>query len=110
MGNGAVRIDLVKLIKYLLKRIWLVILFAGLGFAAMYFKTNYKAVDTYTASGTMYVYNVNPNMVNYQYATSNDLNSAVQLIDTYMVVVKSNKVMDVVADVHHYAPYHVRIK
>ena len=98
MGNGAVRIDLVKLIKYLLKRIWLVILFAGAGFAAMYYYTNRQAVDTYTASGTMYVYNANPNLVNYQYTSSNDLNSAVQLIDTYLVVVKSNKVMSVVAE------------
>ena len=98
MGNGAVRIDLVKLIKYLLKRIWLVILFAAAGFAAMYYYTNRNAVDTYTASGTMYVYNSNPNMVNYQYTSTTDLNSAVQLIDTYMVVVKSNKVMDVVAE------------
>ena len=98
MGNGAVRIDLIKLIKYILKRIWLVILFAGIGFAAMYYYTNHDAVDTYTASGTMYVYNVNPNLINYQYASSNDLSSAVQLIDTYLVVVKSNKVMSVVAE------------
>ena len=98
MGNGAIRIDLVKLVKYMLKRFWLVILLAGLGFAGMYFRTNYNAVDTYTASGTMYVYNLNPNLINYQYASSNDLSSAVQLIDTYMVVVKSNKVMNVVAE------------
>ena len=98
MGNGAVRIDLVKLIKYMLKRIWLVILFAGAGFAAMYYYTNRNAVDTYTASGTMYVYNANPNLVNYQYTSSNDLNSAIQLIDTYLVVVRSNKVMSVVAE------------
>ena len=89
---------MVKLVKYMLKWLWLVILVAGVGFAAMYYYTNRKAVDTYTANGTMYVYNANPDLVNYQYASTNDLNSAVQLIDTYMVVVKSNKVMDVVAE------------
>ena len=98
MGNGAVRIDLIKLFRYMLKRIWLVILFTAAGFAGMYYYTNRQAVDTYTASGTMYVYNSNPNLVNYQYASSNDLNAAVQLIDTYLVVVKSNKVMSVVAE------------
>ena len=98
MENGATRIDLIKLIKYVLKRIWLVILFAGAGFAAMYYYTNSRAVDTYTAAGTMYVYNSNPNLINYQYASATDLSSAVQLIDTYTVVVKSNKVMDVVAE------------
>ena len=46
----------------------------------------------------MYVYNGNPNLINYQYTNSTDLNSAVQLLDTYMVVVKSNKVMEAVAD------------
>ena len=64
----------------------------------MFFRTSRGKVDTYTASGMMYVYNSNPNLVNYQYASSNDLTTAVELIDTYLVVVKSNKVMDVVAN------------
>ena len=46
----------------------------------------------------MYVMNANPNLVNYQYTNSSDLNSAVQLLETYMVVVKSAKVMNVVAE------------
>ena len=46
----------------------------------------------------MYVYNGNPNLVNYGYTSTSDLNSAVKLLDTYMVVVKSNKVLDVVAE------------
>ena len=54
--------------------------------------------DTYTAYATMYVLNGNPNLVNYQYANMADLNTAVQLLDTYMVVVRSSKVMTVVAE------------
>ena len=97
-GSNAIRIDIVKLFKHLLKRCWLIALCAVIGYAGGYWYANQKSVETYTASGTMYVYNSNPNMVNYQYASSSDLNTAVQLMDTYIVVVKSNKVMDVVTE------------
>ncbi len=98
MDSNAISIDIVKLLKYFLKHLWVVILLAALGAGAMYYRATYGRVGTYTAYGTMYVYNVNPNLVNYQYTSTTDLSSAVQLIDTYLVVVRSNKVMDVVAD------------
>ncbi len=98
MGDKTQRIDLKKLFLYILKRIWLVVVCAVIGFAGMYYYTQYYLRDTYTAFATMYVLNGNPNLVNYQYTNANDLNSAVQLLDTYMVVVRSNKVMDVVAE------------
>ncbi len=97
MENGSIKIDLVKLLKFLLKYIWLPVLLAGIGFGLMYWRTN-RLPNSYTAYGTMYVYNGNPNLYNYQYANSSDLTSAVQLIDTYQVVVKSRKVMDVVTE------------
>ena len=92
------RIDLVRLMIYILKHIWVVILCMAIGAGFMYWRGNRNYVDTYTASGTMYVNNSNPNMINYQYASSSDITSAVMLIDTYAVVVKSNKVMDRVAE------------
>ena len=98
MNTNAIRIDIVKLIKYMLKHCWLPILLAAIGFGVMYYNTEYRQSDTYTASGTMYVFNNNPNLINYQYASYADLESAVRLIDTYLVVVRSNKVMDVVAE------------
>ena len=98
MRQGRTQINLVKLAIYVLKRCWLIILCAAIGFGAMYYRANSRRVDTYTAFGTMYVYNGNPNMVNYQYTNTTDLASAVKLLDTYMVVVKSNKVMDAVVE------------
>ena len=98
MGSNSQRIDIKRLAAFLLKRVWIIILCAGIGFAGMYCYTEYYRQDTYTAYATMYVINGNPNLVNYQYANANDLMSAVQLLDTYMVVVRSNKVMDVVAE------------
>ncbi len=91
-------IDYIKLMFFMLKRCWVIILCAAIGFGYMYWQTSNNMKDTYTASGTMYVYNANPNMVNYGYASYSDISSAVRLIDTYMVVVKSNKVMDVVVE------------
>ncbi len=98
MTNKSVKIDLVKLALYIMKRFWLVVLCGVIGFTAFYWRANAQKVDTYTANGTMYVYNGNPNVVNYQYTNTADLNSAVQLLDTYIVVVKSNKVLEAVAD------------
>ena len=74
------------------------ILCGVIGFAAMYFYTSMTVSDSYTAFGTMYVGNGNPAATNYQYASGSDLDSAVKLIDTYMVVVKSNKVLDVITE------------
>ena len=93
-----IRIDLVRLMMYILKRVWLVILCMAIGVGFMYWRGNRNYVDTYTASGTMYVNNSNPNLINYQYASSSDITSAVMLIDTYAVVVRSNRVMDKVAE------------
>lgn len=98
MGDKSQRIDLKKLFFFVLKRVWILIICAGIGFAGMYCYTRYYQKDTYTAYATMYVLNANPNLVNYQYANISDLNTAVQLLDTYMVVVRSSKVMDVVAE------------
>lgn len=98
MNDSASKINLKKLFFYILKHIWILIICAIIGFGGMYYYTQYYKTDTYTAYATMYVINGNPNLVNYQYTNANDLNSAVQLLDTYMVVVRSSKVMDVVAE------------
>lgn len=98
MESGTRRINIKKLVFYILKRCWLIILCAAIGFAGMYWYTAYYQQDKYTAYATVYVLNGNPNVVNYQYTNVNDLNSAVALLDTYKVVIKSDKVMSVVTE------------
>ena len=98
MESRAQQIDLKKMIIYVLKRCWLIILCAAIGFAGMYWYGAYCQKDTYTAYATVYVLNGNPNVVNYQYTNINDLSSAVALLDTYKVVIKSTKVMSVVTE------------
>ena len=98
MDSRGIRIDLVKLFFYLLKRIWIIAICCIIGFFSMYIYSAKSIPDTYTAAGTMFVYNGNPATTNYQYTSSNDLDSAVKLIDTYMVVIKSNKVLDAITE------------
>lgn len=92
MNKQKTSINLVKLALYILKKIWLVIICAAIGFYMMYSRAS-KAVDTYTASGTMFVTNSNPNLINYGYASTSDISSAVKLVDIYSEVVKSETVM-----------------
>lgn len=92
MNKQHTTIDLAKLAIFILKRIWLPILCAAIGFGAMYYRAS-KAPDTYTASGTMFVTNSNPNLVNYGYTSMSDISSAVQLVNIYSEVVKSEAVM-----------------
>lgn len=98
MKKKTMDINYIKLAIFLLKWCWVIILCAAVGFGFMYWRASRNAVDTYTASGTMYVYNANPNLVNYGYTSSSDISSAVRLVETYRTVVASNKVMDVVVE------------
>ena len=92
MNKQKVSIDLVKLAIFVLKHIWLPILCAAIGFGYMYWRAA-KTPDTYTASGTMFVTNSNPNLVNYGYTSSSDISSAVALVNIYSEVVRSEAVM-----------------
>ena len=92
MNKQSGSIDLAQLAVYILKRIWLVIICAAIGFCFMYWRSS-KCIDTYTASGTMFVTNNNPNLINYGYTSTSDISSAVQLVNIYSEVVKSETVM-----------------
>ncbi len=92
MNKQSGSIDLARLAVYILKRIWLVIICAAIGFGFMYWKAS-KTIDTYTASGTMFVTNSSPNLVNYGYTSTSDISSAVSLVNIYSEVVKSETVM-----------------
>lgn len=97
MNKQSGSIDLARLAVYILKRIWLVIICAAIGFGFMYWRAS-KSIDTYTASGTMFVTNSNPNLVNYGYTSTSDISSAVQLVNIYSEVVKSETVMQKVLE------------
>lgn len=92
MSTKKVNIDMVKLTVYILKRAWIVVICAVIGFGLMYWRA-IRQPDTYTAYGTMFVTNSNPNLVNYGYTNVSDISSAVQLVNIYSEVIRSQSVM-----------------
>ena len=74
------------------------IICAELGFGALYLRTSHNTVETYTAFGTMYVNNGNPNLDQFQYISAGDMDAASKLVDTYLVIVKSVKVLSGVTE------------
>ena len=78
MKKGTARIDLMKLAMYLLKRCWIIIICAAIGFGYMYWRASDHR-DTYTSSGTMIVENNNPNTRNIGYYSASDSYSAQEL-------------------------------
>lgn len=97
-SNQERELDLGKLLSTFLRYIWLIGIVACAGFFAVNAYLVGFTPDLYTASATMYVYINNPNQVNYQYTSQSDLNTAKRLMETYMVVIRSNKVMNAVAE------------
>ena len=97
MNKNNNQIDLIKLALYILKRCWLIVLCAAIGFGFLYWRYSQNQTDTYTTSCTVLVFNGNPNQINYSYASTGDLYAANQLVDTYRVVIRSNQVMDKIA-------------
>jgi len=94
MKNKKSPIEFVKMIVFILKRLWVVVLCAELGLWGVYLYTMNFLQDSYTASGTMYVNNESE----YKNSEGGDLDSTSRLIKTYLVVVKSDKVMNVVTE------------
>ena len=92
------QIDTTRLLQFILRYVWLPILCAVIGFSGTYYYYNEIAENTYTASATMYVFNGNPNAINYQYASTSDISAGASIVGLYAVVVKSNKVMDAVVE------------
>lgn len=98
MKKKANQIDLVKMLFFILKHLWLLVLCAEIGFGALYMYMTRRMPETYTATGTMYVSSYNPEYIDDEYTRPGDLSSASQLIKTLLVVVKRDSVMSKVAD------------
>ncbi len=96
--SGWREIDVTEVFWYLLKHVWFIILATAVGVAGMTYYTINYIPDTYTASAKLYVYTNNPNQTNYQYTSSSDLYTATRLVQTYGVIIKTNKVMEAVAN------------
>ena len=100
------KIDLVKLLSYILKRAWIIVLCAELGFGLLYLNTT-RTSDTYTTRGTLYISNGNymtDEDGNYltgpkQYVSSSDLEAGESLVNNYLSIITNNRVISGVVDI-----------
>jgi capsular polysaccharide biosynthesis protein len=88
-------IDLLRLIKSLLKRWWFIGLLTLVFTVTVFVYTDRYITPLYTAYTTVYIQNT----ADYQgYISSGDLLSSQQLANTFRVLLRSNKVMELVAE------------
>jgi capsular polysaccharide biosynthesis protein len=93
-------IDLLELLKVLLNKIWLIIIVTVLCAAAAFGITAGLIRPKYTASTLLYVNNSNLSVGSASFSISNaDLSAAQKLVDTYVVILTSRRVLnDVIAE------------
>ena len=83
-----------QILRILGNNILLIIIFCLIGGVSSYFYTTNYVEPTFTAYISLYVYND----TNGKETTINDINIASKLVDTYVVILKSNSVLQEVAD------------
>lgn len=95
-GNADV-IDLLKIVKLLWRKAWLIALIGILAAGAALAGTVFLIAPQYTATVTMYVNNYN-NKDSSTTITSGDLTASAKLVDTYIAIIKSNTLLNEVAE------------
>ena len=90
-------IDLKRLILALIHKAWLLVLCALVAGALAYFYTANFITPMYRASVSIYVNNTNPQMGNTSYISGSDLATAQRLVNTYVNIIRSDTVLEKVA-------------
>ena len=90
-------IDLQEMVHMLLKWWWLIAFLAIVIPVAAYFYTNFTYVPQYTAAATMVVNSKQLRVVGGQVVVSNDIWLSQKLVETYSLILKSDRVMELVA-------------
>lgn len=89
-------IDLLEVAKLLWHKAWLIVLIGVLAAGAALAGTVFLIAPKYTATVTMYVNNYN-NKDSSTTITSGDLSASAKLVDTYIAIIKSNTLLNEVA-------------
>lgn len=97
--NREIEIDLKKLFSMLKKKVIYIILVAILGGTLAGCITNFFITPTYTANVKLYVNSNTDNLVSSNGSISiNEIDASTKLVNTYLVVVKSNNFLEKVAE------------
>ena len=92
-------IDLKQLILALIRKAWLLVLCALIAGGISYFYTANFITPMYRATVSIYVNNANPQLgSNTTYISGTDLATAQRLVNTYVNIIKSNTVLEKVAE------------
>lgn len=88
-------IDLREIFGVLLKKLWIIILSAIVAAGAFFSYTYFIIKPTYQSSVLMYVNNSNVNIGSASFSiSSSDLTAAQKLVETYVVILESRKVLN----------------
>ncbi len=85
------------IITILLKRLWLIVVLALLGGMVSFSYSQYVLPKKYTSKITLYVYNEKSGQAN-QALNTNDFALSAKLVNTYMVILKSDSVLGTVSE------------
>ncbi len=94
--NKNMEINIVELLKVLVRRIWIVVLCAVLAGSAMFAYTMNFVAPQYSASVSIYVNN--KTTLDKAAISSGDLAVALRLVDTYVNIIQSNRVLEKVLE------------
>ena len=86
--------DLQQIFFLIRRKIWLIVLYILVFGAAAYAISTYLIPPMYTATASLYVYNESTRT---DEVSTYDLNTSKQLVETYIVILKSNTVLDEVS-------------
>ncbi|MBR5238970.1 MAG: hypothetical protein IKW04_00145 [Clostridia bacterium] len=86
-----------EIITILLKRLWLIVTMALIGGIIAFAYSQYVLPKKYTAKVALYVYNEKTDPMN-QGMNVSDFNLSAKLVNTYMVILKSDTVLDIVSN------------
>lgn len=89
-------LDLRKLLEILLRRWWIICASLVVGTISAFLITYFLIDPIYSAKATLYVYN-SENRLNTSTITSSDISVSKTLVDTYIVILKSDVVLNEVA-------------
>lgn len=84
-----------NILDILMRRLWLIVVLVCMGGAIAFTYSQYIVPKKYTSSVTLYVYNQTEGR---QQLTQSDFVFSQKLVDTYMVILKSNYVLEKVSD------------
>ncbi len=96
-NNQVVEIDLLRLARACLKKLWFIITFSLLFGSCAYLGTKYYVTPMYQSTVKLYVNNSDISVGNVSISTS-DLTASVQLVDVYEAILDTKDTLDVVIE------------